>query len=93
MSWKGINYFSLEFKIQITELITGKLIEEIKGTIWGTSDENEKAALAAAWKLQMIKRIMAEPTGLEPATSNVTGEKSQSQTRLIYQCFQPLGKT
>jgi hypothetical protein len=27
---------------QLTELIAGKLIGEIKGTIWVTSDENEK---------------------------------------------------
>ncbi len=37
--------------------------------------------------------IMAEPTGLEPATSNVTGLYSTCQKRVKYACFQALSKT
>jgi len=37
-------HFSPEFKKQTTELIAGKLLEEIEGTNWGTRAENEKAA-------------------------------------------------
>ncbi len=37
-------HFSPEFKKQTTELIAGKLLEELEGTNWGTSPENEKAA-------------------------------------------------
>ena len=37
-------HFSPEFKKQTTELIAGKLLEELEGTNWGTSPENEKTA-------------------------------------------------
>jgi hypothetical protein len=37
-------HFSPEFKRQTTELIAGKLFEELEGTNWGTGRENEKAA-------------------------------------------------
>ncbi len=37
-------HFSPEFKQQTTELIAGKLLEELEGTNWGTGAENEKAA-------------------------------------------------
>ena len=41
-------HFSPEFKKQTTELIAGKLLEELEGTNWGTSPENEKTANEAA---------------------------------------------
>ena len=41
-----------------------------KGTQWL---KMKKAAKRATLKLLIIKILMAEPTGLEPATSNVTG--------------------
>jgi hypothetical protein len=36
----------------------------------------KKPPKQAAWKTLIIKMLMAEPTGLEPATSNVTGQNS-----------------
>jgi hypothetical protein len=36
-------HFSPEFKQQTTELIAGKLLEELEGTNWGTSTENEES--------------------------------------------------
>ena len=41
----------------------------------------KRAAKRAAQKALIIKRIVAGPTGLEPATSNVTGWRS-NQTEL-----------
>ena len=38
--------------------------------------KTKRVALVATRKLLIIKRLMAEPTGLEPATSNVTGWRS-----------------
>jgi hypothetical protein len=73
-------HLSPEFSKQTTELIAGKLVEELEntssGTFWSQSPENEKAAQRTARKTLIIKRLMAEPTGLEPATSNVTGWRS-----------------
>jgi hypothetical protein len=36
----------------------------------------KRAVKTTAQKMLIIKRLMAEPTGLEPATSNVTGWRS-----------------
>jgi hypothetical protein len=36
----------------------------------------KKPPMKAVWKILIIKMLMAEPTGLEPATSNVTGWRS-----------------
>jgi integrase len=36
-------HFSPEFKQQTTELIAGKLLEELEGTNWGTGDQNEES--------------------------------------------------
>lgn len=36
-------HFSPEFKKQTTELIAGKLLEELEGTNWGTGAENEES--------------------------------------------------
>ena len=36
----------------------------------------KKAATMTTLKLLMLQMIVAEPTGLEPATSNVTGWRS-----------------
>ncbi|MDQ3801181.1 MAG: hypothetical protein M3384_17305 [Acidobacteriota bacterium] len=38
--------------------------------------KTKKPPMKAVWKLLIIKMLMAEPTGLEPATSNVTGQNS-----------------
>ena len=35
-----------------------------------------KAVINDGWKFLKTEKLMAEPTGLEPATSNVTGWRS-----------------
>ena len=73
-------HLSPGFSRQTTELIAGKLIDELNnsdsGTFWSQSPENEKAVLSDSSETLIIKMLMAEPTGLEPATSNVTGWRS-----------------
>ncbi len=44
----------------------------------------KKAAKTAAQKTVKIKMLVAEPTGLEPATSNVTEQNSGFQISLKY---------
>jgi len=39
-------HLSLEFSRQTTELIAGKLVEELEGTNWGTGGENEESRQA-----------------------------------------------
>jgi Phage integrase family len=81
-------HLSPEFSKQTTELIAGKLVEELEntelGTFWSQSSENEKVARLTTRKLLIIKRLMAESTGLEPATSNVTGSNSLFRIWLNY---------
>jgi hypothetical protein len=55
---------------QTTGLIAGRLTEELEGAFWSTVDENKKSHLAVALTFLVLLMIMAEPTGLEPATSN-----------------------
>ena len=45
-------------------------------TILSPTSKNEKASETMTLKLLINKMLMAEPTGLEPATSNVTGWRS-----------------
>lgn len=40
---EGYKHFSPEFKKQTTELIAGKLLEELEGTNWGTGGENNES--------------------------------------------------
>jgi hypothetical protein len=48
-----------------------------------TSPKTRKAVSRIVSKLLFLKKLMAEPTGLEPATSNVTGWRSnQTELRL-----------
>jgi hypothetical protein len=44
----------------------------------------KKPSKTTARKLLIIKKLMAEPTGLEPATSNVTGQNSVFRIWLKY---------
>ncbi|MDQ6787198.1 MAG: hypothetical protein M3033_10360 [Acidobacteriota bacterium] len=70
-------HLSPKFSRQTTELIAGKLLDELSnsdsGTFWLRRLKIRKAVKETARKSLIIKRLMAEPTGLEPATSNVTG--------------------
>jgi hypothetical protein len=38
----------------------------------GKATKTKKPPFRTAWKTLILKKLMAEPTGLEPATSNVT---------------------
>lgn len=81
-------HFSPKFKQQTTELIAGKLIEELEGrkksTKMDTVAENKKSTKTKVPKTLTIKILMTEKKGLEPATSNVTGQNSVSQISLKY---------
>ena len=60
--------------------LTGKLIEGLEntgfGTKWSHSPENEKSSSGDDSETADSKKLMAEPTRLELATSNVTGWRS-----------------
>ena len=43
---------------------------------WGIGEQNEESRAGGDSETADNKIIMAEPTGLEPATSNVTGWRS-----------------
>ncbi len=66
-------HLSPEFMNKTTGLIAGKLTEELEGTFWVQARKKKKSPQRTTRKLLIIKQLMAEPTGLEPATSNVTG--------------------
>lgn len=64
-------HFSPDFKQETTEMIAGKLIEELEGTKKDTVVENERVALSDDLE---SKEINGGANGLEPATSNATGQ-------------------
>src|SRR5262249_27585236 len=68
-------HFSPAFKKQTVDLIAGGLIE-ITGTKMGTSLEKQKDRPERRSLSPLIRDLLAEPTGLEPATSDVTGRRS-----------------
>lgn len=55
------NHLSLEFSKQNTELIAGKLVEELEnteiGTFWAQSDKNEKTAIEAVSEITKNKDV------------------------------------
>ena len=61
-------HFSPAFKQQTVELIAGQLTRQLD-TKWVQSLDLTLYPL-------LYRQIMAEPTGLEPATSDVTGRRS-----------------
>ena len=69
-------HFSPSFKQQRVELIAGQLTDELRGTKRGTSTKTQKAAQKSSLKCLRYRQLVAEPTGLEPATSDVTGRRS-----------------
>ena len=81
--WK-VKHFSPEFKKQTTELIAGKLLEELEGTNWGRGAENEKTVENDGSETTDSKEINGGADGLEPAIPNVTGQNSVFQIWLNY---------
>jgi len=77
-------HFSPEFQNQTTGLIADRLTKELEGTNWGTGEKTKKPSKTTVRKLLIKKKLMAEPTGLEPATSNVTGQNSGYRISLKY---------
>jgi hypothetical protein len=73
---RALKHLSPEFKKHTPELIAGKLIEGLRDTKRDAAAENEKSRQNDGSKPLINKSLMAEPTGLEPATSNVTGWRS-----------------
>lgn len=69
-------HFSPDFRKQTAGLIAGKLTEKMEGTNWGTGAKNQKSSPRHCLELLILLVLMAERTGLEPATSNVTGWRS-----------------
>ena len=70
-------HLSASFKQQSVELIAGKLTTLLATKL--ATPHTPKAQKAAPKSDQMCliyERLVAEPTGLEPATSDVTGRRS-----------------
>jgi len=69
------------FKQQSVELIAGQLGKRLsrrisQGTKKGTTPKKAKPAASDGLNPLLIQDLVAEPTGLEPATSDVTGRRS-----------------